>query len=112
MGFPHMCAPLRRALQDGPPAGGFKPVHVKRSLPERGPSGPIILAGVVGVCAWGWYLMGKSNLQVEDDIRESSMLSVNRKLEEAVMSDVKGYKAGFENVYSGKRYVSPIVKVL
>ena len=46
-----------------PPAGGFEAVKYKRNLPFRGPSGLVILGGVTAVCAWGFYRLGKGNLE-------------------------------------------------
>ena len=49
--------------RDMPPAGGFEAVKYKRNLPFRGPSGLVILAGVTAVCAYGFYRLGKGNLE-------------------------------------------------
>lgn len=46
-----------------PPAGGFEAVKYKRNLPFRGPSGLVILGGVTAVCAYGFYRVGKGNLE-------------------------------------------------
>ena len=46
-----------------PPPGGFEPVKYKRNLPIRGPSGLAILGGVTAVCAYGFYRLGKGNLE-------------------------------------------------
>ena len=46
-----------------PPPGGFEPVKYKRNLPLRGPSGLVILGGVTAVCAYGFYRLGKGNLE-------------------------------------------------
>ena len=46
-----------------PPPGGFEPVKYKRNLPIRGPSGLVILGGVTAVCAYGFYRLGKGNLE-------------------------------------------------
>ena len=55
-----------------PPPGGFEPVKYKRNLPIRGPSGLAILGGVTAVCAYGFYRLGKGNLEkryVESGVR-------------------------------------------
>ena len=46
-----------------PPPGGFEPVKYKRNLPLHGPSGLVILGGVTAVCAYGFYRLGKGNLE-------------------------------------------------
>jgi hypothetical protein len=46
-----------------PPAGGFDAVRYKRNLPFRGPGGLVILGGVTAVCAYGFYRLGKGNLE-------------------------------------------------
>ena len=49
--------------RDMPPPGGFENVKYKRNLPFRGPSGAVVLAGVFGVCAFGFYKLGQGNLE-------------------------------------------------
>ena len=46
-----------------PPAGGFESVKYKRNLPTRGPGAYAILAGVTAICAFGFYRLGKGNLE-------------------------------------------------
>ena len=46
-----------------PPPGGFEAIKYKRNLPLRGPSGLVILGGVMAVCAYGFYRVGKGNLE-------------------------------------------------
>lgn len=46
-----------------PPPGGFDAIKYKRNLPLRGPSGLVILGGVTAVCAYGFYRLGKGNLE-------------------------------------------------
>ncbi|KAG6378617.1 hypothetical protein JVT61DRAFT_12885 [Boletus reticuloceps] len=46
-----------------PPPGGFEAVRYKRNLPFRGPSGLAILGAVTAVCAYGFYRVGKGNLE-------------------------------------------------
>lgn len=46
-----------------PPAGGFEAVKYKRNLPFRGPGGLVILGGVTAICAYGFYRVGKGNLE-------------------------------------------------
>ncbi|KAH7887528.1 GRIM-19 protein-domain-containing protein [Phlebopus sp. FC_14] len=53
-----------------PPPGGFEPVKYKRNLPFRGPSGAVVLGAVLGVCAYGFYRVGKGNLERRELQRE------------------------------------------
>jgi hypothetical protein len=46
-----------------PPAAGFEAVRYKRNLPLRGPSGLAILGGVTALCAYGFYRIGKGNIE-------------------------------------------------
>ncbi|KAF8709343.1 GRIM-19 protein, partial [Rhizoctonia solani] len=46
-----------------PPPGGFEAIKYKRSLPFRGPSGAVLLGGIAAVCAYGFYKVGKGNLE-------------------------------------------------
>ncbi|KAJ3529495.1 hypothetical protein NMY22_g8979 [Coprinellus aureogranulatus] len=46
-----------------PPAGGFEHVKYKRNLPARGPGAYAILGGVTAICAYGFYRLGKGNLE-------------------------------------------------
>jgi len=49
--------------RDMPPPGGFEGIQYKRNLPIRGPGGVAILCGVTAVCAYGFYRVGKGNLE-------------------------------------------------
>jgi hypothetical protein len=49
--------------RDMPPVGGFDAVKYKRNLPFRGPGGLVILGGVTAVCAYGFYQLGRGNLE-------------------------------------------------
>lgn len=49
--------------RDMPPPGGFEAVKYKRNLPFRGPSGLVILGAVTAVCAYGFYRVGKGNIE-------------------------------------------------
>lgn len=49
--------------RDMPPSGGFDAIKYKRNLPLRGPSGIVILGGVTALCAYGFYRVGKGNLE-------------------------------------------------
>ena len=46
-----------------PPAGGFEAVKYKRNLPVKGPGAYAILGGVTAICAYGFYRIGKGNLE-------------------------------------------------
>ncbi len=54
------CVVVRR---DMPPAGGFESIKYKRNLPTRGPGAYAILGGVTAICAYGFYRLGKGNLE-------------------------------------------------
>jgi len=49
--------------RDMPPVGGFDAVKYKRNLPFRGPGGLVILGGVTAICAYGFYQVGRGNLE-------------------------------------------------
>jgi NADH dehydrogenase (ubiquinone) 1 alpha subcomplex subunit 13 len=46
-----------------PPAGGFEAIKYKRNLPVRGPGAYAILGGVTAICGYGFYRVGKGNLE-------------------------------------------------
>lgn len=46
-----------------PPSGGFEALRYKRNLPFRGPSGVMMLLGVTAVSAFGFWRLGKGNLE-------------------------------------------------
>lgn len=46
-----------------PPAGGFEAVKYKRNLPFRGPGSLVILGGVTLISVFGFYRVGKGNLE-------------------------------------------------
>lgn len=46
-----------------PPPGGFEAVKYKRNLPFRGPGGVVILGVVMAVCSYGFYQVGRGNLE-------------------------------------------------
>lgn len=47
--------------QDMPPKGGYEPFRFSRHLPNRGPSGTVIMLGGVAVMWVGFYLIKKTN---------------------------------------------------
>lgn len=49
--------------RDMPPPGGFEAVKYKRNLPFRGPSGLVILGAITALCSYGFYRVGKGNLE-------------------------------------------------
>ncbi|EGO02024.1 B16.6 subunit of GRIM-19, NADH:ubiquinone oxidoreductase [Serpula lacrymans var. lacrymans S7.3] len=111
--------------QDMPPPGGFEAVKYKRNLPFRGPSGLVILGAVTAVCAYGFYRVGKGNLEKRELQREKvwsrihlvplllaegdrdayrrEVAAVER--EKEIMKDVKGWEPG-KSVYNNARYRS------
>ncbi|GLB34058.1 putative high mobility group protein [Lyophyllum shimeji] len=54
-----------------PPPGGFEHVKYKRNLPFRGPSSYVVLGGVTAICAYGFYRLGKGNLEKRELQREN-----------------------------------------
>lgn len=54
---------LTRVCRDMPPAGGFEALKYKRNLPLRGPGAYAILGGVTAICAFGFWRLGKGNLE-------------------------------------------------
>jgi NADH dehydrogenase (ubiquinone) 1 alpha subcomplex subunit 13 len=50
-------------FRDMPPQGGFEAVKYKRNIPIRGPSGLVILGCVTAICTYGFYRVGKGNLE-------------------------------------------------
>jgi len=115
-----MSTPYR---QDMPPAGGFEAIKYKRNLPFRGPGGVAILAGVTAISAFGFYRLGKGNLEQRELQREKvwsrlhlvplllaegdrdayrrEQAAVARESE--IMKDVKDWEAG-KSVYNNSRY--------
>jgi hypothetical protein len=68
--------------RDMPPVGGFEAVRYKRNLPLRGPSGLAILGGVTALCAYGFYRVGKGNIEkryvLAKEVRMCQTVSVLR----------------------------------
>ncbi|KAL5636725.1 hypothetical protein ACGC1H_000631, partial [Rhizoctonia solani] len=109
--------------QDMPPPGGFEPIKYKRSLPFRGPSGAVLLGGIAAVCAYGFYKVGKGNLERRELKRENTWARIylvplllaegdrdayRREQaafarEREIMKDVKGWEAG-KSVYHNTKY--------
>ncbi|KAI0320653.1 GRIM-19 [Amylostereum chailletii] len=108
-----------------PPAGGFEAVKYKRNLPFRGPSGLAILGGVSALCAYGFYRLGKGNIEKRELQRELTWSRIHLvplllaegdrdafrrqhaavEREKAIMQGVEGWEAG-KSVYNNPRYRS------
>ncbi|KAH7930660.1 hypothetical protein BV22DRAFT_1000073 [Leucogyrophana mollusca] len=106
-----------------PPPGGFEAVKYKRNLPFRGPSGLVILGAVTAVCAYGFYRVGKGNLEKRELQREKVWSRIHLvplllaegdrdtyrrqqaalEREKEIMKDVKGWEPG-KSVYNNARY--------
>ncbi|KII95007.1 hypothetical protein PLICRDRAFT_128409 [Plicaturopsis crispa FD-325 SS-3] len=106
-----------------PPAGGFEAVKYKRNLPFRGPGGIVVLGGVAAVCTYGWYQLGKGNLERRELQREKTWSRIHLvplllaegdrdtyrrqqaalAREKEIMKDVKGWQPG-KSVYNNDRY--------
>ncbi|GAB1519884.1 hypothetical protein RhiTH_002955 [Rhizoctonia solani] len=97
-----------------PPPGGFEAIKYKRSLPFRGPSGAVLLGGIAAVCAYGFYKVGKGNLERRELKRENTWARIylvplllaegdrdayrreqaSLAREREIMKDVKGWERG------------------
>ncbi|KAJ3117227.1 NADH dehydrogenase 1 alpha subcomplex subunit 13 ndufa13/GRIM19 [Phlyctochytrium bullatum] len=56
--------PPVRYVQDLPPTGGFpQTIQYKRNIPARGPSGVVMIIGTIGIMAYGWHWLAKSNAE-------------------------------------------------
>ncbi|THG93600.1 hypothetical protein EW145_g8335, partial [Phellinidium pouzarii] len=102
--------------------GGFESIKYQRNLPIRGPSGAVVLAGVIGVCAYGIYRLGQGNVEKRELEREKvwgrihlvpamvaegdrdtyrrRAAAVGREAE--IMKTVEGWEAG-KSVYHAER---------
>lgn len=114
-----------------PPQGGFEAIKYKRNLPFRGPGSLVILGGVTGICAYGFYRLGKGNLERRELQREKIWSRIHLvpllmaegdrdayrrqqaalAREKEIMKDVKGWEAG-KSVYNSSRYRSPEIVIL
>ncbi|KAH6677218.1 GRIM-19 protein-domain-containing protein [Halenospora varia] len=56
--------------QDLPPAGGYGAVQYKRNLPARGFRPAVLLAGMLGICSYGFYKVGKGIREKNELARE------------------------------------------
>ncbi|KAF9238755.1 GRIM-19 [Melanogaster broomeanus] len=108
-----------------PPPGGFEAVKYKRNLPFRGPSGLVILGAVTTVCAYGFYRVGKGNLERRELQREKVWSRIHLvplllaegdrdayrreqaalEREKEIMKNVKDWVPG-KSVYNGTQYRS------
>ncbi|ORZ40038.1 GRIM-19 protein, partial [Catenaria anguillulae PL171] len=117
-------------VQDMPPKGGFEPLRYKRNLPARGPSGAVLFASVIGICAYGWYwtIQGIRErrelrreqtwsrihlvplLQAEADRGEARLLQQQEEIERKAMAGVANWEEA-RKIYHTKRYVPPTILV-
>jgi len=111
--------------QDLPPPGGFETLRYKRSLPIKGPSGVVMLMGLLGICGYGFYRVGLGNLEQRELRREKAWSRIHlvplllaegdrdeyrrqvaaTEREKEIMKDVKGWEAG-KSVYNNPAYRS------
>lgn len=61
--LPTLSMSAARGTQDLPPAGGYPQVQYRRYLPNRGPSGFVILAGITAFCTFGFYRVYQGNAE-------------------------------------------------
>jgi NADH dehydrogenase (ubiquinone) 1 alpha subcomplex subunit 13 len=130
-GYPGMKSVMDMpVVQDGPPPGGFPSVRYARRLPSTGPTGPTLFLVSGAVMAYGFYLVGQTNiekralraektaarralvpvLQAEEDRRYVAMKQAQERQEAEVMKNVRGWKVG-ESVYSDGRWMAPTKRV-
>ncbi|WFD00611.1 hypothetical protein MYAM1_003362 [Malassezia yamatoensis] len=103
--------------------GGFAPIRYKRNLPNKGPSGVMLIASVVGLTTYGFYRVGRNNLEKRELAREKAwsriyltpllLAEADRDTfrrekatlarEKEIMKNVPGWVPG-ESVYNTKRY--------
>ncbi|KAK0206835.1 GRIM-19 [Desarmillaria ectypa] len=116
--------------QDMPPPGGFESVKYKRNLPFRGPGALAILGGITLVSVYGFYQLGKGNLEKRELEREKVWSRIHLvplllaegdraayarhqadiALEKAIMKDVAGWEPG-KSVYNNSKYESPRINI-
>ncbi|TFY74988.1 hypothetical protein EWM64_g9024 [Hericium alpestre] len=109
--------------RDMPPPGGFEAIKYKRNLPFRGPSGLAILGGVTAVCVYGFYRLGKGNIEKRELQREKTWSRIHLvplllaegdrdayrrqqaalEREKEIMKDVDGWEPG-KSVYNNPKY--------
>jgi len=112
-------------VQDLPPIGGYAPIQYKRNIPARGLRPVYYLAGVLGICTFGFYKWAQSSRELQELAREKVWARlhliplleaendrdlVRRQIaeaerERALMSDVKGWKMG--SVYNSDKVIRP-----
>ncbi|KAF8622097.1 hypothetical protein AX15_007235 [Amanita polypyramis BW_CC] len=82
--------------QDMPPAGGFETVKYKRNLPMKGPGAYAILGGVTAICAYGFYRLGKGNLERSPLDAKRGTIGSGRSLSAILISaDLASDRTGF-----------------
>ncbi|KAF8969415.1 GRIM-19 [Flammula alnicola] len=110
--------------------GGFEAIKYKRNLPFRGPGAYVILGGVTGICAYGFYRLGKGNLERRELQREKMWSRIHlipllmaegdrdayrrqeamNAREREIMKDVPGWEAG-KSVYNNPKYHTPDIVI-
>ncbi|TFK68189.1 hypothetical protein BDN72DRAFT_769652 [Pluteus cervinus] len=114
-----------------PPPGGFEAVKYKRNLPFRGPSALVLLGTVTAICGYGFYRVGKGNLEKRELQREKVWSRIHLvpllmaegdrdayrreqaalARERLIMKDVEGWEPG-KGSYHSSRYRSPEIVIL
>ncbi|CEG66249.1 Putative NADH:ubiquinone oxidoreductase, B16.6 subunit [Rhizopus microsporus] len=117
---------MSNRTQDLPPQGGFPEIKYRRYLPKRGPSGAVLLSGLVALSAYGFYKVGEGNVEKRELKRENLWSRIHlvplltaeadrdayRRSEAAkareaeIMKNVEGWKVG-ESVYNNTKYYTP-----
>ncbi|EQC32045.1 hypothetical protein SDRG_10243 [Saprolegnia diclina VS20] len=117
-----------RAVQDMPPAGGFKAPNFARAVPvTRGPPGWAMFAGCAAIVTFGFYVVGQTNqeiramrkeqrerrvamlpfLQAEEDAEYLHIEAHYLDQEKERMKNVPGWKVG-ESPYHSNTWKVPV----
>mmetsp|Transcript_10928 Transcript_10928/g.21635 ORF Transcript_10928/g.21635 Transcript_10928/m.21635 type:complete len:143 (-) Transcript_10928:237-665(-) len=107
-------------VQDMPPKGGYPAIRYSRNLPNRGPPGAVLWAGLVGTITWGFYRLGQGNqkrtaekmevlrlrhemlpeLQEHTDMEYAKREAYCLAREAEIMKDVVGWEVGKSPYFS------------
>ncbi|KAK6908833.1 hypothetical protein V866_002321 [Kwoniella sp. B9012] len=117
--------------QDMPPPGGYEAIKYKRNLPVRGVGGAVVFSTVAAICAFGFWRVGKGNVEKRELKREQAWSRINLvplllaeqdrdayrrqqaalAREKEIMKDYPGWEAG-KSTYNSSRYTPNTIVVL
>ncbi|OCF61861.1 NADH dehydrogenase (ubiquinone) 1 alpha subcomplex 13 [Kwoniella mangroviensis CBS 10435] len=60
-----------------PPPGGYEAIKYKRNLPVRGVGGAVVFSTVAAICAFGFWRVGKGNVEKRELKREQAWSRIN-----------------------------------